>query len=86
MLTNLQLCHLKSFVKTDKGDIITLCDLPRSEVLGAGGACFDTIEDLEESCTAEERLQQNAPEVVCAQCLKLGIAIPLRRSIMGRLG
>lgn len=57
MSTNLQLRHLKSFRKTDNEQVITLCDLLRSEVLEAGGVCFDTIEDLEESCTVQERLQ-----------------------------
>lgn len=82
----LRLLHLNSFVKTNAGEAQTLCDLKQAEVLSAGGVCFSTIEDLEEACTPEERSQQRIPATVCEPCLKLGLAIPLRRAFKGRVG
>lgn len=73
--------HLKSFVKTTDGEVQALCNRRQDDVLKSGGHCFSTLEDLEESCTDEERAQTSVPEVVCAICFRLGGLIPLRRSL-----
>ena len=73
--------HLRSFKKTTDGEVQTLCDLRQDEVIANGGHCFATLEDLDESCTDEERAQESLPEVVCAKCFRLGSFIPLRRSL-----
>jgi hypothetical protein len=73
--------HLRSFRKTEDGKAQTLCDLEEDKVLESGGHCFATREDLEESCTLEERKQRSLPEVICGSCFRLGRLISLRRSL-----